>query len=676
MRLERALVQNFRSIVNSTLVDIDNRVTVIVGKNEQGKSNFLKALSSFDSSEEYGLRDLPNHLRADLERRNPSEIPVVSLWFCLSDPDREALRETVPGIEDAREIKIARHYDGSYEAYSVPPDGPPTKIALPKPDTSKVVDSIKQEVDGLNQRLEAHAKRFPPFARSRPQASQHIQQLLSSKFTDASTINNLCQTFFTAIKGLPNQDPAIQADIATAVKSVESSRVALLELVATDPLGDLMGELPHFVFHSTVLDRIPDEVSVTDFVKNPEGTSKGMANLCKAAGLSTQKIQELSSSAETQTREAYEDHYRASISGGLNEFWTQEAYQVHFRIDDKKLSVSISDTTYSRRIPPSDRSDGFQWYLSFYSALLSEVVSESGPLVLLLDNPGLELHADGQHDIRRFLEERLPETNQVIYVTHSPAMINSYRLEQVRKVDLKDGLEGSKISRLSPGQGEFDLLEPVRSAIGASLIDTLMTNDYTVLVEGAADKPILEGAFELILKEKGRKFVVNGSVSETNILLPRFYERTHLPFVVLLDADSGGRELGKMLIQEGISKNKIVGLESLGIQREGDFELEDVLSSDFYFDAVSKTYPDQEVQKSDLGKGKCSKQYEDQFKERFNIGFNKRRVGETVKRALSGRQVDDNTKVNLGKVVSAICKALNEQTSAPSEKGKQGGTLP
>jgi len=142
------------------------------------------------------------------------------------------------------------------------------------------------------------------------------------------------------------------------------------------------------------------------------------------AGLSTQKIQELASSADTPEREAYEDYSRSSISGAINEFWTQEQYHVHFRIEKDKLSVSISDNTYSPRVSPSERSDGFQWYLSFYCALLNEATGVR-PMVLLLDNPGLELHADGQRDIKRFLEEKLPTSTQVVYITHSPAKARS-----------------------------------------------------------------------------------------------------------------------------------------------------------------------------------------------------------------------------------------------------------
>jgi predicted ATP-dependent endonuclease of OLD family len=398
-----------------------------------------------------------------------------------------------------------------------------------------------------------------------------------------------------------------------------------------------------------------------------------MANLCGAAGLTTQKIKDLASSTDTSERQAYEEHYRASISGAINEFWKQESYNVHFRIEKEKLSISISDSTYSRKIAPSDRSDGFQWYLSFYCALLNEV-STTETRILLLDNPALELHADGGRDIKRFLEERLSPTTQVIYVTHSPAMIDPYNLEQLRKVELKGETEGSKVEEFRfDSEKDSDLLEPVRSAIGASLVSSLIFNKFNVLVEGAADKPILEGAFAVLQKQIADKVLTNGPVSERGEFLSGFYQRAGLPFVVFLDADSRGRELGASLKKWGISDEKILDLrvvlsdDDQKKHPETDFELEDVMSTEFYHQAVVETYPKQTVDLSAINQetaGKRTRKYEEAYRKIHSIGFNKRRVAETVKKLLLEGKGDTETLNKLDKVTSAIWKALETQTTS------------
>ena len=105
---------------------------------------------------------------------------------------------------------------------------------------------------------------------------------------------------------------------------------------------------------------------------------------------------------------------------------------------------------------------GSNWYLSFYSTLLNDV-GVSNQTVLLLDNPGLELHVDGQRDIKRFLEEKVSLNSQVLYVTHSPAMIDPFNLHQVRAVELLGDQQGTKVRNFAVKKGDnSDLLEPVR----------------------------------------------------------------------------------------------------------------------------------------------------------------------------------------------------------------------
>jgi predicted ATP-dependent endonuclease of OLD family len=659
MKLEAVQVQNYKSIVDSGIVGIDSHVTVVIGKNEQGKTNFLKALHSFNPKNSYSPNDLPNHLRANLEEKDKSEIPMVSVWLVPIEPHRNTLKELIQTIDDIKQFRVTRYYDGHYEYRALNNQDRETDVTFAEPHTASLVESIRKEAQSLKAKLDSHASRVAAFASAKTQADSHIEQFVASNFTDSTTADNLITTFLTALKGLPGQDPPIQADIASTSKNIEALKAKLHLVFESDPALDFQRLFPHFIFHSTMLDSIPNEVNIPDFIKAPEGTSKGMANLCKVAGLSIQKIQELASATEIQRREVYEDHYRASISGGINEFWTQESYNVHFRIDRDKLSVSISDKTYGRRIAPSDRSDGFQWYLSFYSALLSEV-SVTDPMVLLLDNPALQLHADGQRDIKRFLEEKLPATTQVIYVTHSPAMIDTYNLEQVRRVELQGDMHGTKVSKLPLEKEQFDLLEPVRSAIGASLVDTLMTNDFNLLVEGAADKPILEGAFSLFLPNESKKIVINGSISESGLLLPRFYERTRLPFAVFLDADSRGRGLRNKLQDAGIPSDKIIYLGDLVTQTK-DYEIEDLFSSSVYYIAVKETYPEFTIEEIKDDEGKRTKRYEDFLKKNYNVGFNKRRVGETLKRLLGEKKSDKETSDNLKTVIDKIWEKLQLQ---------------
>ncbi len=91
MKIDKCHITNFRSIVDSGPIDIDEGVTVLIGKNEQGKTNFLKALASFNSNHSYKESDLPNHLRPQLASQDPKTIPIVNLTFSLDPEDRKSI---------------------------------------------------------------------------------------------------------------------------------------------------------------------------------------------------------------------------------------------------------------------------------------------------------------------------------------------------------------------------------------------------------------------------------------------------------------------------------------------------------------------------------------------------------------------------------------------------------
>jgi len=659
MKLKKAHICNFRSIVDVNDTDLEERLTVLIGKNEQGKTTFLKALASFDPNYSYVLSDLPNHLSTTLEDRPRAEVPIVTLWLSPTSEDHNKLKEILPDIASIDTFKITKFFDGHYTHSSIASDGTESKLQFALPDISKEVDAINRSIETLKGKLEGHATRQSTFTPYKSQADSLLDAFKKADFTDAAQLDNLMNTLSTALTAVPGQDQQIQNDIAASATEVRTTINALKPILARDLLGKFLDFIPRFVYHSTSLDKIPNEVSLGDFIKDPDKTSKGMANLCKAAGLSMQRIGELANTTDTNRRHVGEDHFTKNISGGINEFWTQESYKVHFQCEKDKLSISISDETYTWRIPPSERSDGFQWYLSFYSALLS-TVSGPNPTVLLLDNPGLELHADGQRDIKKFLEEKLPWNTQIIYVTHSPAMIDAYQLEQVREVKLLGQEQGTKVRRLRiKSGGEFDLLEPVRSAIGASLVTSLMFNEFNILVEGAADKPILEGAFAATQKGLTEKIAINGSIAESKEWLPLFYERAKLPYVIYLDADSAGRSLAQSLETGGVPKGKISLPDA--IERGEDIELEDLFSDAFYHQAVSETYSEQQIPPLPTGSGKNTKRYETLFKQQLGFDFSKRRVAETVKKLLSEGKGDPQSIERVRQLTDKLLNVLRGQ---------------
>jgi len=583
--------------------------------------------------------------------------------FELDSKFKQKYAGVITDLKSSESIKIIKFYGSNYLFYTVDKNNNEQIINFDKLDLSEINANLIKQLDNLKGKLNAHGDRLPEFKNNLPSANEIINTLYDYDFeTHLDNFEQALGAFSSGLQGLGGQDQPVQTDINSTISIIESIKDQINELRSKQHDIDILNSFPTIILHSSSTDKIPDSVAIPEFVSNAEETSKGMLNLCTAAGLSIQKIQELSQLTDHSQKEAFEDHYNTSISGGINEFWSQQTYHVHFRIEQDRLSVSISDDTYSPRIPPSRRSDGFQWYLSFYSTLLNDI-SGSKKVIILLDNPAIELHVDGQRDIKQSLEKKVTHNSQILYVTHSPAMIDPNNLEQLRKIELLPGNKGSKVSEKLHKEGDhLDLLEPVRLAIGANLVSSLLFDKFNVVAEGSADKPIIEAAMSSFHK-KGDQFLINAGVSESkDNFLPKFYKRSGLPFVVYLDFDSSGRSIKTSLESNGLDEDNLLILSEIIDEKGNDREIEDLISAKIYHKAVVIAYPEHEsINSLEKSNNKITKQYEDYFRTEFDHGFSKKRVAISLKNIIINGETDDETNVALKKLVNAIDKKCKAQ---------------
>ena len=207
---------------------------------------------------------------------------------------------------------------------------------------------------------------------------------------------------------------------------------------------------------------------------------------------------------------------------------------------------------------------------------------------MLLDEPGLSLHASAQNDLLRFIDEKLAPEYQVIYTTHSPFMIDSLKLNEVRTVyDTQNPKIGSIVSD-AVEEKDSDTLFPLQAALGYTIAQNLYVSPNNLLVEGISDLVYLNH-FSTILKGMGKDglsdditIVPVGGADKiaTFISLMRGNE---LSSVCLLDTftDQGAEvRLKRMVEQKIIADKKILFYQSV---IEQDFaDIEDLFTKEEY----------------------------------------------------------------------------------------------
>jgi energy-coupling factor transporter ATP-binding protein EcfA2 len=476
MKLVRAHIRNYRSVEDSTEFRIDGATTCLVGKNESGKTALLTALyrlnptnaadATFDRQ-----RDYPRRYLADYEDRHPDEeASVVRTWWVLNDAELEKARVLLGrNAITGNELMVEKGYSNKM-MWSVPVDERAVVEHLLS--TSNLSDEDKESmaadtIDALKTRLAANAQ---------PARTELITRI-------------------------DREFPACSVS-----KAVEK-----------------LLPLPRFMLFSQY-QRLAGQVSLETIQtakKNNTLTPNDQVflALCDLAGTTVDKV------VAIKTFEDLVARFEAASNKITNEifaYWSQNRFlTVQFRLDQgqpedpppfntgRVFRTRIYNKLHQVTVPFDDRSTGFVWFFSFL-ALFSQVKKRFPDAILLLDEPGLTLHAKAQADLLRYFAEKLAPHHQVIYTTHSPFMVPAENLSAVRTVedvvDHRDRdypiVHGTKVGDdvLSTDR---DTIFPLQSALGYEITQSLFVGKDTLLVEGPSDLLYLK-AFSSLLHQCGR----------------------------------------------------------------------------------------------------------------------------------------------------------------------------
>lgn len=180
---------------------------------------------------------------------------------------------------------------------------------------------------------------------------------------------------------------------------------------------------------------------------------------------------------------------------------------IEFRQNDEQpavpepfLHIRIRNNRHRVTLNFAERSAGFVWFFSFL-AYFSEYRESAEKYILLLDEPGLNLHGTAQADLLRYIDERLAVDHHLIYTTHSPFMVQADRLERARLVEDIDRV-GTIVKDDALGTSE-ETQFPLHAAIGISVTQTLFLGPSTLIVEGNADLLYIR-ALSRYLADQGR----------------------------------------------------------------------------------------------------------------------------------------------------------------------------
>lgn len=597
IHLRRVTVNKYKSIQKPQTVEIDPSITTIVGMNESGKTSFLQAIAKtnyFNDDADFKFdttQDYPRNELVDFENSN-EEVEIIKCDYELSDEiSKQIETEVGKGVFTVKNFSYSCHYKK----------------------TTNTVSGIT-----ANQKKYLELK------------SQSI--VLSKETRDAiSKLNSLQEVAnITAAEG-DTDLPTFKAEIKKIVDAGSNWDNTLAQHIFSKFIRPKMPKFWYFDDYYHLGGKV--NINELNSGANDEKTKTAKA-LFELARI---KPEEIISSTDYERFVALLEASSNKITKEIFNYWsTNKNLDIEFRIQDKAnpqgqqqklLDIRVRSQRHRISLPLDRRSKGFNWFFSFIIWFSKIQADKNSDYILLLDEPGLNLHASAQADLLRFIED-LSKKYQIIYTTHSPFMVESDNLKRVRTCLETD--EGTIISDTIQ-EKDPNTLFPLQAALGYDIAQNLFISKNNLLVEGPADLiylTVLSNILE-IEKRTGLKenitIVPVGGLDKVSTFIS-LLRGSKLNVVCLLDTftDQKGKQRVDDLIRHKIIKEKNIRFfDEFANNGSKTADIEDLFTKEEYLklfnQAFDKEYAEIKVADLDTGIETILKQINKVIgKDRFN----------------------------------------------------------
>jgi hypothetical protein len=542
-------------------VALDPVMTGVVGANESGKSHLIAAARQALTGEDISRRDFCRFSTLYSVEAGRVRTPDFGVGLQLDEEDAALLAAVDIEINPGDLVTFLRFGSGT--------------TALVLPDNS-ALDLTDDQLEAIESRLprpfELDADVPLPDSITLDEILERSPQWAMGRRDRARLRTTLGQLVENTVEAVNTSAPAIASslrpydDDPTRLKAVDLARKLLVDVAQ--------------------IDRSAFEDLETALEQGEEGQVGGLL--------------------ETMNR-ALARHLNFS------RWWRQDRdFELRLSPRDSEVVFTIRDRTgtdYSFQ----DRSRGLRFFLGYYVQLLAHDRSASRPEILLMDEPDAYLSSVAQQDLLRVLENfAVPDDrsrrDQVIYVTHSPFLIDKNAAGRLRVLDKGSNEEGTRVVK----DAVHNHYEPLRSAIGSFVAETAFLGGANLIVEGPADQVLLAGVNDLLRRRSTAPsqildlnevtIVPAGSASFVPYMtyLARGRDELKPACVALLDGDQAGGEAIRQLKRSTdgrrgrvLGDQYIVDLgvwaEDAGLRLESDgpvIEIEDLIPAAVAFRAA------------------------------------------------------------------------------------------
>ena len=548
MKISKITINNFNSIgAQKNVLNLENDVTALIGKNESGKSSVIDAINSIRFTSK-----LPN-LSKNVNRRTDTPVSfTVELFFLEVEAEKYGLVTANKTVIEITDEKIV--YDGEL-----------SKLFSEGADIHTLVNSFCTTVEDYS---------------NLPHTSALVSFL--SDLDKKLPILPLENMFNSCIKELSSQ------------RDIDKNMITELTSKARNLLERISGVyflLPN-IYKYTGLE-IKDTYQTSEIANHISGQTpiRAIEALFWVAEVEPELLHKAIASPHPGTKDSAQDELKAlvekNINAELQKFYQQSDVQLKIFFDGNTIKFNIDS---GLRMNLSEQSDGLKWYFSLFIDMCRNGLHKK-PTLLLLDEPGVHLHVDAQSELIKLFYHLTERGNSLIYTTHSPFMLDSSNPTSIRIIQKPSGfteIVNKYYSDEIDGSSKKETLSPLLKGIGATLSNTIfpLFDKPCLIVEGITDKLYIDAMMGYLYSENEPSVYIVPSVGASNIdKLASIFIGWGIEFSVLLDFDKDGFKEYKELASDLHMADSLIRFVNLGqfadgVPKDEYREIESLISVD------------------------------------------------------------------------------------------------
>lgn len=489
MRVSSVIINNYKSIgtVKNTLL-LEDDVTALIGKNDSGKSNVLEILGGISFSHYI----LDEFYKFNNKIDNEETSLIVELKF--TQKESVFLKEYKNIEDDYTYFYFSQNKEIEFK-------GGYSRLFNEDMELIKSISYIKNELISYLEEnyYDSMDKEFFNEVISYVNSMKSINSIIWIKYKKILNkllyILNSYDDEYICLSEDEEFDKEKQKNSNIENLVYDEKRYALirhLEIVKSK-IRKKYALLPRF-YHRKVEEELQSEYQLEEAKKQIKDRKGALYKFLLASEISTQEfLLSMENDDENQLkicRNKIKEKVKYNIQKKFNKFYEEENVQIKvlFKNDLIKILVKTNENTTNI----SERSNGLRWYLNLFIDILANDIKDTN-VIFLLDEPGVYLHVNAQRELLRLFYDLCKNDNQVVYSTHSPYMIDSNNIINIRAIEKDErghtNIYNTAYDNKFNSVSKRETLSPLIQAIGADLRFNIgpQAEKLNIVTEGITD---------------------------------------------------------------------------------------------------------------------------------------------------------------------------------------------